>query len=223
MSSAAQPSSPLDATLIKGLILPQLECQNGCALRKFRLTPSALINPQWLKVENRTSPRRPLQNVLAQIALIQQPYQELRISAARLQIFHRKVQDDNEVQVGFLSRSLFAGTNDESPVLRISRPDVEDGSVVRIFCPSASPVNAPCSPGRDMAYHYEFAHVRSLDHASQATQLAALDAVATAPTIFDFDPVLRLDSVLAAQPHAEARGQGRAACSTSSPSCNSYY
>ncbi|KAH9026899.1 hypothetical protein EDB85DRAFT_1893186 [Lactarius pseudohatsudake] len=199
--AAAQPSSPLDATLIKGLILPQLECQNGCALRKFRLTPSALINPQWLKVENRTSPRRPLQNVLAQIALIQQPYQELRISAARLQIFHRKVQDDNEVQVGFLSRSLFAGTNDESPVLRISRPDVEE----------------------DMAYHYEFAHVRSLDHASQATQLAALDAIATAPTIFDFDPVLRLDSVLAAQPHAEARGQGRAACSTSSPSCNSYY
>ncbi|KAH9025196.1 hypothetical protein EDB84DRAFT_1564128 [Lactarius hengduanensis] len=73
-----------------------------------------------------------------------------------------------------------------------------------------------------MAYHYELAHVRSLDPASQATQLAALDAIAMAlcdPTIFDFDPVLRLDSVLAAQPHAEAKGQGRAACSTSSPSC----
>ncbi|KAH9026901.1 hypothetical protein EDB85DRAFT_1893188 [Lactarius pseudohatsudake] len=76
---------------------------------------------------------------------------------------------------------------------------------------------------RDMAYDYELSHVRSLDHASQATQLAALDAIATAPTIFDFDPVLRPDSVLAAQPHAEAKGQGRAACSTSSPSCNSYY
>ncbi|KAH9027551.1 hypothetical protein EDB85DRAFT_2171956 [Lactarius pseudohatsudake] len=66
---------------------------------------------------------------------------------------------------------------------------------------------------RDMAYHYKLAHVRSLDPASQATQLAALDAIATAvsdPTIFDFDPVLKLDSVLAAQPYAEVKGQGRA-------------
>jgi len=45
-------------------------------------------------------------------------------------------------------------------------------------------------------------HVHSLDPASQATQLAALDAIATAlsdPTIFDLDPLFRLDATLAAQ------------------------
>ena len=56
-----------------------------------------------------------------------------------------------------------------------------------------------------MAYHYEveLAYVRSLDPA-QATQLAALDAIATAlsdPTTFDFDPLFKLDAVLAAQVH----------------------
>ena len=60
---------------------------------------------------------------------------------------------------------------------------------------------APC---RDTAYHYKLAHVRSLDPASQATQRSALDAIATAlsnPTIFDFDPLFKLDAVLAAQKH----------------------
>ncbi|KAH9036002.1 hypothetical protein EDB83DRAFT_1767357 [Lactarius deliciosus] len=40
-------------------------------------------------------------------------------------------------------------------------------SVVRIFCLSASPVNSPCSRGRDTAYHCKLAYVRSLDPASQ--------------------------------------------------------
>ena len=57
---------------------------------------------------------------------------------------------------------------------------------------------------RDTAYHYKLAHVRSLDPTSQATQLVALDAIATGlsdPTIFDFDPLFKLDAVLAAQAH----------------------
>jgi translation initiation factor 3 subunit M len=57
---------------------------------------------------------------------------------------------------------------------------------------------------RDSAYHYKLAHVRSLDPASPATQRSALDAIATAlsnPTIFDFDPLFKLDAVLAAQSH----------------------
>ncbi|KAI9449221.1 hypothetical protein BJY52DRAFT_1215988 [Lactarius psammicola] len=56
-------------------------------------------------------------------------------------------------------------------------------------------------PAKDPAHHYKFAHVRFLDPASQATRLAALDAIAIAlsePTIFDFDP---LDTVLTAQMH----------------------
>lgn len=104
-----------------------------------------------------------------------------------------------------------ASANDELLVLRVSRADVENWlkewevtpseksafleRLVDVFSKARQP---------DTAYYYKLAHVRSLDPASQAAQLAALDAIATAvsdPTIFDFDPLFKLDAVLAAQAH----------------------
>lgn len=44
--------------------------------------------------------------------------------------------------------------------------------------------------------------MRSLDATSEAGKAAAVDAIATAlrlPTIFDFDPLLKLDAVVAAK------------------------
>ncbi|KAH9051065.1 hypothetical protein EDB87DRAFT_1582957 [Lactarius vividus] len=83
---------------------------------------------------------------------------------------------------------LFAGTNNELPVLRISCPDVERW------------------PKETVTTRLEKSAFleRSVD-VSEVTQAAAPDAIATAlsdPTIFDFDPLLKLDSVLAAQEHS---------------------
>jgi len=63
----------------------------------------------------------------------------------------------------------------------------------------------PCFPlSRDTAYHHKLAHVCSLDHVSQSAQSAALDPIANAvsnPTVLDFDPLFKLDAVLATKPH----------------------
>jgi translation initiation factor 3 subunit M len=104
-----------------------------------------------------------------------------------------------------------ASTNDELHGLQVSRADVEKWikeweitpsekstfleRLVEVFSKAGQP---------DSAYHYKLAHVRSLDPASPATQRVALDAIATAlsnRTIFDFDPLFKLDAVLAAQAH----------------------
>ena len=57
---------------------------------------------------------------------------------------------------------------------------------------------------RDTAYYYKLAHVRSLEPTSQSAQPAALDAIATAlsnSTVFDFDPLFKLDAVVATRSH----------------------
>jgi translation initiation factor 3 subunit M len=62
----------------------------------------------------------------------------------------------------------------------------------------------PPHANRDNAYHYKLVHVRSLDPASKSTQPAALNAIATAvsdPAVLDFDPLFKLDAVLAAKSH----------------------
>ncbi|KAH9168178.1 PCI-domain-containing protein [Lactarius sanguifluus] len=104
-----------------------------------------------------------------------------------------------------------ASTHDELHVLQVSRTDVEQWIKEWEITPSEKStflerlVEVFSKAGqRVTAYHYKLAHLRSLDPASQATQLVALDAIATAlsdPTIFDFDPLFKLDAVLAAQAH----------------------
>jgi translation initiation factor 3 subunit M len=104
-----------------------------------------------------------------------------------------------------------ASTNDEVHVLQVSRTDVEQWLKDWEITPSEKSaflerlVDVFSKAGqRETAYHYKLAHVRSLDPASQATQLVALDAIAIAlsnPSIFDFDPLYKLDAVLAAQTH----------------------
>ncbi|KAH8989688.1 PCI-domain-containing protein [Lactarius akahatsu] len=104
-----------------------------------------------------------------------------------------------------------ASSNDELHVLQVSRTDVEQWIKEWEITPSEKStflerlVEVFSKAGqRVTAYHYKLAHLRSLDPASQATQLVALDAIATAlsdPTIFDFDPLFKLDAVLAVKAH----------------------
>lgn len=54
------------------------------------------------------------------------------------------------------------------------------------------------------SYEYSLLYVRSLTPSSQAGQTAAVEAIAFAlrlPSIFDFDPLFKLDAVLAAKSH----------------------
>ena len=55
---------------------------------------------------------------------------------------------------------------------------------------------------RETAYTYTLSYVRSLPPSSPSAQSAAVDAIAMAlrlPTIFDFDPLFKLDAVVAAK------------------------
>ena len=57
---------------------------------------------------------------------------------------------------------------------------------------------------RSTSYEYSLLYVRSLPPSSQAGQAAAVDAITVAlrlPTFFDFDPLFRLDTVLALKNH----------------------
>ncbi|KAI0296093.1 hypothetical protein B0F90DRAFT_1811347 [Multifurca ochricompacta] len=100
---------------------------------------------------------------------------------------------------------------DELHVLQLSRADVEKWlkeweitpeekstflkTLVEVFSKAGQP---------DTAYYYKLAHVRSFDPASQTAQPAALDAIATGlsnPTVFDLDPLFKLDAVIAAKSH----------------------
>jgi hypothetical protein len=57
---------------------------------------------------------------------------------------------------------------------------------------------------RTVAYEYSLSHVRSLSPTSSVAQEAAVDIIATAlrlPFIFGFDPLFKLDAVIAAKDH----------------------
>jgi hypothetical protein len=57
---------------------------------------------------------------------------------------------------------------------------------------------------RTTSYEYSLLYVRSLPPSSQAGQTAAIEAISLAlrlPTIFNFDPLFKLDTVLALKNH----------------------
>ena len=66
------------------------------------------------------------------------------------------------------------------------------------------PLTHEPTPIRATAYEYTLSYVRSLPPNSDASQTAAVDAIAAAlrlPSLFNFDAVFRLDAVIAAQNH----------------------
>jgi translation initiation factor 3 subunit M len=72
--------------------------------------------------------------------------------------------------------------------------------VNRMFCISWSYVCHSCSICREKAYEYSLSYVRSLPSTSSAAQEAAVEVIATAirlPLVFDFDPLFKLDAVVA--------------------------
>ncbi|KAF7981704.1 hypothetical protein HWV62_32280 [Athelia sp. TMB] len=102
-----------------------------------------------------------------------------------------------------------ATANDQLDLLGLSLEDVEKWlgewavtpeeksaflkSIVDAYDKSDQPITA---------YQYKLSYVRSLDATSEAGKKAAVDAIATAlrlPTIFDFDPLLKLDAVVASK------------------------
>ncbi|KAH9971432.1 PCI-domain-containing protein [Lactifluus volemus] len=104
-----------------------------------------------------------------------------------------------------------ASSNDELQALQVSRADVErwlqewEISSAEKSAFLETLVVAFSKAGQsETAYYYKLAHVRSLDPTSQSTTPAALDAIATAvsvPSVFDFDPLFKLDAVLAVHSH----------------------
>lgn len=57
---------------------------------------------------------------------------------------------------------------------------------------------------RAIAYEYSLAYVRSLLPGAPKTEAAAVETIATAlrlPFVFDFDPLFKLDAVVAAKDH----------------------
>ncbi|KAG0702392.1 hypothetical protein DFH29DRAFT_921438 [Suillus ampliporus] len=104
-----------------------------------------------------------------------------------------------------------AAANGELETLRLSRKDVEQWlqewnisseersqflkSIVDAFAKSSQPENA---------YQYTLSYVSSLPTSSPDGQSAAIDAIALAlrlPSLFDLDPLLKLDAVVAAKDH----------------------
>ncbi|KAI0080812.1 PCI-domain-containing protein [Panus rudis PR-1116 ss-1] len=60
------------------------------------------------------------------------------------------------------------------------------------------------SGDRDLAYQYQFSYVRSLPASSPSAEPAAVELIASAlrlPNIIEFDPLFRLDAVVAANKH----------------------
>ena len=57
---------------------------------------------------------------------------------------------------------------------------------------------------RTISYQYTLSYIRSLPPTSETGKIAAVDAIATAlrlPNIFDFDPLFKLDAVVAVNDH----------------------
>ncbi|KAI0029925.1 hypothetical protein K488DRAFT_55321 [Vararia minispora EC-137] len=102
-----------------------------------------------------------------------------------------------------------ANSQDDLGVLQLSHGDVEkwlsewdvSASEKSEFLQLLISAHANADQPVD-AYLYKLAYVRSLDSKSAEARTAALDAIATAltnPTIFDFDPLFKLDAVVAAK------------------------
>ncbi|KAG1797715.1 uncharacterized protein HD556DRAFT_1267237 [Suillus plorans] len=104
-----------------------------------------------------------------------------------------------------------AANNGELETLRLSRKDVEKWlqewdisgeersqflkSIVDAFIQSGQP---------ETAYHHTLSYVSSLSSSSPESQSAAVDAIALAlrlPSLFDFDPLFKLDAVVSAKDH----------------------
>ncbi|ETW83622.1 hypothetical protein HETIRDRAFT_116256 [Heterobasidion irregulare TC 32-1] len=104
-----------------------------------------------------------------------------------------------------------ASANDELEVLQLSQADTEkwlqewdiSSSEKSAFLKAL--VDAFTTAGQlDVSYKYKLAYVRSLESSSPDAQHAAIDLIATAlsyPTLFDFDTLFKLDSVLALKDH----------------------
>ncbi|KAG2108659.1 uncharacterized protein F5147DRAFT_612440 [Suillus discolor] len=104
-----------------------------------------------------------------------------------------------------------AANNGELHTLRLSKKDIEQWlqewdisgeersqflkSIVDAFIQSDQP---------ETAYHHTLSYVSSLPSSSPESQSAAVDAIALAlrlPSLFDFDPLFKLDAVVSAQDH----------------------
>ncbi|KAG2060054.1 hypothetical protein BDR06DRAFT_1003102 [Suillus hirtellus] len=104
-----------------------------------------------------------------------------------------------------------AASNGELETLHLSRKDVEQWlqewdisaeersqflkSIVDAFIQSGQP---------ETAYHHTLSYVSSLSSSSPESQSAVVDAIALAlrlPSLFDFDPLFKLDAVVSAKDH----------------------
>ncbi|KDQ64446.1 hypothetical protein JAAARDRAFT_28075 [Jaapia argillacea MUCL 33604] len=104
-----------------------------------------------------------------------------------------------------------AVSHDELDVLHISRSDVEKWTSEWDITPEEkskflkSIADAFAKAGQlETAYEYSLSYVRSLPSSSPDAQSAAVEAISTAlrlPTIFDFDPLFKLDAVIASKSH----------------------
>ncbi|KAH9942573.1 PCI-domain-containing protein [Amylocystis lapponica] len=104
-----------------------------------------------------------------------------------------------------------ASANDELNLIGFSRADVEKWLAEWDVSPEAKSnflkliADSYVKSGEsEKAYEYKLSYVRSLPSNSPAVQSAALDAIATAlrlPSLFDYDPLFRLDAVVAAKDH----------------------
>ncbi|KAJ7223935.1 hypothetical protein C8J57DRAFT_232237 [Mycena rebaudengoi] len=104
-----------------------------------------------------------------------------------------------------------ASTNNELDALQLARIDVEkwlaewDISAEEKSTFLKTIADAYEKSGQlSKSYEYSLAYLRSLPSSSPTTQTAAVETIATAlrlPFIFDFDPLFKLDAVVAAKEH----------------------
>ncbi|KAJ7228221.1 hypothetical protein GGX14DRAFT_412384 [Mycena pura] len=105
----------------------------------------------------------------------------------------------------------FAVANEELDALQLTRSDVEKwllewnisseekNAFLKTIATAYEKSGQPPT-----AYDYSLAYVRSLTLGSPATEAAAVDIIATAlrlPFVFDFDPLFKLDAVVAVKDH----------------------
>ncbi|TFK43819.1 hypothetical protein BDQ12DRAFT_643487 [Crucibulum laeve] len=102
-----------------------------------------------------------------------------------------------------------ATANDDLDALQLSKSDVEkwlsewgiSSKEKAAFLKSI--VDAYAKAGQpSISYEYTLSYVRALPPTSSEGEAAAIDAIATAfrlPTVFDFDPLFKLDAVIAAK------------------------